>query len=123
VLGGLPSRVSRAWYSAIGRREWPARGSRVRAVGATAAFTQADVGTEAACLAFVNGAAEKFGRIDVLVNKCRHPQIREGRQGECGELEREPQRQPDGLRVLRQGGGSAMRRDVAAMPPLCHLRS
>src|SRR3990167_7589450 len=32
------------------------------------AFTQADVGSEAACLAFVNGAAEKFGRLDILVN-------------------------------------------------------
>jgi NAD(P)-dependent dehydrogenase (short-subunit alcohol dehydrogenase family) len=36
--------------------------------GAKAAFTQADVGTEAACLAFVNGAAQKFGRLDILVN-------------------------------------------------------
>ncbi|MDP2375294.1 SDR family NAD(P)-dependent oxidoreductase, partial [Reyranella sp.] len=48
------------------------RGQRVaaelEAAGATVAFTQADVGTEAACLAFVNGAAEKFGRLDILVN-------------------------------------------------------
>src|SRR4051794_5679933 len=48
------------------------RGQRVAAelasAGATVAFTQADVGTEAACLAFVNGAAEKFGRLDILVN-------------------------------------------------------
>ncbi len=48
------------------------RGQRVaadlKAAGADVAFTQADVGTEAACLAFVNGAAEKFGRLDVLVN-------------------------------------------------------
>jgi NAD(P)-dependent dehydrogenase (short-subunit alcohol dehydrogenase family) len=36
--------------------------------GANVAFTQADVGTEAACLAFVNGAAEKFGRLNILVN-------------------------------------------------------
>jgi NADP-dependent 3-hydroxy acid dehydrogenase YdfG len=27
-----------------------------------------DVGTEAACLAFVNGAAQKFGRLDILIN-------------------------------------------------------
>ena len=48
------------------------RGQRVAAeldtAGAKVAFTLADVGTEAACLAFVNGAAEKFGRLDILVN-------------------------------------------------------
>ena len=48
------------------------RGQRVAAeletAGAKIAFTQADVGTEAACLAFVNGAGEKFGRLDILVN-------------------------------------------------------
>jgi len=48
------------------------RGQRVavelEAAGAKVAFTQADVGTEAACLAFVNGAAAKFGRLDILVN-------------------------------------------------------
>jgi NAD(P)-dependent dehydrogenase (short-subunit alcohol dehydrogenase family) len=36
--------------------------------GAKVAFTQADIGTEAACLAFVNGTAEKFGRLDILIN-------------------------------------------------------
>src|SRR5580698_2639414 len=48
------------------------RGQRIAAelesAGAKVAFTQADVGTEAACLAFVNGAAQKFGRLDILVN-------------------------------------------------------
>lgn len=48
------------------------RGRRVaaelEATGAKVAFTQADVGSEAACLAFVNGAAEQFGRLDILVN-------------------------------------------------------
>src|SRR6202789_87282 len=48
------------------------RGQRVAAelqnAGAKVAFTQADVGTEAACLAFVNGAGEKFGRLDILIN-------------------------------------------------------
>src|SRR5690349_352124 len=48
------------------------RGQRVVAeletAGAKVAFTQADVGTEAACLAFVNGAAQKFGRFDILIN-------------------------------------------------------
>jgi NAD(P)-dependent dehydrogenase (short-subunit alcohol dehydrogenase family) len=48
------------------------RGRRVAAeletAGATITFTQADVGTEAACLAFVNGAADRFGRLDILVN-------------------------------------------------------
>jgi 2-hydroxycyclohexanecarboxyl-CoA dehydrogenase len=48
------------------------RGQRVAAefetAGAKVAFTQADVGTEAACLAFINGAAQKFGRLDILIN-------------------------------------------------------
>ncbi len=38
------------------------------AAGAKVAFTQADVGTEAACLDFVNGAAARFGRLDILIN-------------------------------------------------------
>ncbi len=49
-----------------------ARGQRVAAelaaAGAKIAFTQADVGTEAACLGFVNSAAQTFGRLDILVN-------------------------------------------------------
>src|SRR6266702_3432174 len=48
------------------------RGQRVAAeletAGAKVAFAQADVGTEAACLDFVNGAAQKFGRLDILIN-------------------------------------------------------
>ena len=48
------------------------RGQRVAAeletAGAKVAFTQADVGSEAACLDFVNGAAQKFGRLDILIN-------------------------------------------------------
>ena len=48
------------------------RGERVaaelKAAGANVAFTQADVGTETACLAFVNEAAQKFGRLDMLIN-------------------------------------------------------
>src|SRR3954466_15540508 len=48
------------------------RGRRVatelEAAGAKVAFTQADVGTEAACLAFVNDAAQQFGRLDILIN-------------------------------------------------------
>ena len=48
------------------------RGQRVAAeletAGAKVAFTQADVGTEAACLAFVNAAAQKFDRLDILIN-------------------------------------------------------
>ena len=48
------------------------RGQRVAAelatAGAKVVFTQTDVGTEAACLAFVNGAGQKFGRLDILVN-------------------------------------------------------
>ena len=48
--------------------------------------------------------------------QCRHPQIREGGRGECRELERDPQRQPDELRVLRQGGGSADARQQGRRP-------
>ena len=48
------------------------RGQRVAAeletAGAKVAFTQADVGTEAACLDFVNGAVQNFGRLDI---RCR----------------------------------------------------
>src|SRR5256886_11333388 len=48
------------------------RGQRVAAelesAGGKVAFTQADVGTEAACLGFINGAAQKFGRLDILIN-------------------------------------------------------
>src|SRR5207245_10743781 len=47
------------------------RGQRVAAeletAGAKVSFTHADVGTEAACLDFVNGVAQKFGRPDSLV--------------------------------------------------------
>ena len=42
--------------------------SELEATGAKVAFTQADVGTEAACLAFVDGAAQQFGRLDILIN-------------------------------------------------------
>ena len=48
------------------------RGQRLAAelgaAGAKITFTQADVGTEAACLDFVNGAAKTFGRLDILIN-------------------------------------------------------
>ncbi len=48
------------------------RGQRVAAElatsGAKVAFTPADVGTEAACLAFINSAGQEFGRLDILVN-------------------------------------------------------
>src|SRR5215470_9850305 len=48
------------------------RGQRVAAelaaAGAKVSFTHADVGTEAACLGFVDAAAQKFGRLDILIN-------------------------------------------------------
>src|ERR1700746_1036329 len=48
------------------------RGQRVAAELETArakvAFMHADVGTEAAYLDFVNGAAQQFGRLDILIN-------------------------------------------------------
>jgi 2-hydroxycyclohexanecarboxyl-CoA dehydrogenase len=40
----------------------------IEAGGVGVAFTQADVGTEAACHGFVNGAAQTFGRPDILVH-------------------------------------------------------
>src|SRR5215472_6823398 len=47
------------------------RGERVAAEletdGAKVIFTQADVGTEASCLAFVNVSAQKFVRLDILI--------------------------------------------------------
>ena len=46
----------------------PAMPNFARLYGAKVAFTHADVGTEAACLGFVNGAAQKFGRLDILIN-------------------------------------------------------
>src|SRR5207248_2782121 len=86
------------------------RGQRVAAeletAAAKVAFTQADVGTEAACLAFVNGAAQKFGRLDILINNAGIRKYEKVGGGERGELERDPQRQPDELRLLCQGGGS-----------------
>jgi NAD(P)-dependent dehydrogenase (short-subunit alcohol dehydrogenase family) len=36
--------------------------------GARIVFTQTDVGSEAACLAFVDGAAQRFGCLDILIN-------------------------------------------------------
>ena len=42
--------------------------AELEAAGAKVAFTQADVGTEAACLDFIGGAAKQFGRLDILVN-------------------------------------------------------
>jgi 2-hydroxycyclohexanecarboxyl-CoA dehydrogenase len=51
-----------------GRRARPTRGGRARDRRRKVAFTHADVGTEAACLGFVNGAAQKFGRLDILIN-------------------------------------------------------
>jgi 2-hydroxycyclohexanecarboxyl-CoA dehydrogenase len=48
------------------------RGRRVAAEiaadGGRAVFVEADVGSEAACLAFVQKAVERFGRLNILVN-------------------------------------------------------
>ena len=45
------------------------RGQRLAAeLGGTVAFTQVDVGTEDACISFVNDAARFFGRLDILIN-------------------------------------------------------
>jgi NAD(P)-dependent dehydrogenase (short-subunit alcohol dehydrogenase family) len=54
------------------RGERGERGERVavelETAGVKVAFTHTDVGTEAACLAFVNGAAQKLGWLDILIN-------------------------------------------------------
>ena len=42
--------------------------SELEATGARVAFTQVDVDTEAACVGFINNAAQRFGRLDILVN-------------------------------------------------------
>jgi NAD(P)-dependent dehydrogenase (short-subunit alcohol dehydrogenase family) len=42
--------------------------AELETAGAKVTFTHADVGSEAACFAFVNGAAQQFGRLDILVN-------------------------------------------------------
>src|SRR3979409_2668991 len=42
--------------------------AELEAAGAKVAFTHFAVGTESAFLAFVNGAAQKFGRFDILIN-------------------------------------------------------
>ena len=60
---------ARAWHSAIGTASAvSALAAELKAAGAKVAFTHADVGTEAACLDFVNGAAQTFGRLDILIN-------------------------------------------------------
>ena len=42
--------------------------AELEAAGAKVAFTHADVGTETACIDFVNGADRLFGRLDILIN-------------------------------------------------------
>src|SRR6202008_1293600 len=42
--------------------------AELQAVGAKVAFQQAGIGSEAECLDFVNDAAQKFGRLDILIN-------------------------------------------------------
>ena len=83
------------------------RGQRVAAeletAGAKVAFTQADVGTEAACLAFVNGAAQNFGRLDILINNAG---IRKYMFGALAEFERSliRERTQAGLAAARRAG-------------------
>lgn len=40
----------------------------LQAAGHKVAFSEVDVGSEAACLSFVKGCAAQFGRLDILVN-------------------------------------------------------
>src|SRR6202521_2257113 len=71
------------------------RGQRVagelETAGAQVAFTQADVGTEAAALAFVNGAPQKLGRLDILINNAGIRKYEKGDGGGAGGRDEEPQ--------------------------------
>src|SRR6202008_85414 len=63
----LAEGASVAFCDRDGERAQPVA-AELETAGAKVPFTQADVGTEAACLDFVNGAAQKFGRLNILVN-------------------------------------------------------
>ena len=105
-----------------GRRARPSFPWRpnLETAGAKVAFTQADrwVPRPHASPSSTVPKGKKFGRLDILINNARHPQIREGvDEAERGELERDPQRQPDELRLLCQGGGSADARYLTRAAP------
>jgi NAD(P)-dependent dehydrogenase (short-subunit alcohol dehydrogenase family) len=96
------------------------RGQRVAAeletAGAKLAFTQADVGTEAACLAFINGAAQKFGPLDILVNNAgirKYEKVDEASAASWTEILRQPGREqyaelaPRPAEQLQEGAGNS----------------
>ena len=87
------------------------RGQRVAAefetAGAKVAFAQADVGTEAACLDFVNGAAQKFGRLDILINNAGIRKYEKVDEASAASWKEILDVNLMGLRLLCQGGGAA----------------
>jgi NAD(P)-dependent dehydrogenase (short-subunit alcohol dehydrogenase family) len=59
---------ARAWHSATGTASAASAWRPSSRPPAPRSPSQADVGAEAACLDFVNGAAQKFGRLDIINN-------------------------------------------------------
>ena len=98
----------RAWHSAIGTASAANAWRPTETAQDKVAFTHADVGTEAACLGFVNGAAQKFGRLDILINNAgirKYEKVDEASAGGWNEIL--SVNLIHELRLLCQGGGSA----------------
>jgi NAD(P)-dependent dehydrogenase (short-subunit alcohol dehydrogenase family) len=69
IAGQLAARGADIVLGYARSREEAEQGARsVRASGRRAALVQADLSTPSGCQALVNGAAEAFGRLDVLIN-------------------------------------------------------
>jgi NAD(P)-dependent dehydrogenase (short-subunit alcohol dehydrogenase family) len=76
ATGGLGEGIAQKFISegatvlVSGRREEEGQEvvQRITANGGTASFFRADVGNEADCLALIQAAIDKFGRLDILVN-------------------------------------------------------
>ena len=75
----------------------------IKATGAPTLFVETRTEREAEAARFIERARAEFGRIDVLVNNAGM-RLPDRRRGERGELGRDPRRQPQGLRLLREGG-------------------
>jgi len=86
------------------------------AMGGRVVFMEADVGTEAACLAFVRGAAMDFGRLDILVNNAgirKYEKIDEASEGSWNEILNVNLKSyafcaKAAVPLMREGGGGAI---------------